>query len=284
MSGMKKFFGIGLLALLTTAYLTSSCSRDEFSGSLLDAKAEAFSNTFRDVYGDPDPQHTWGFGDNASTRAFTRAFSDYLGQSGADKNINEWGDPNKYNLQVPPELTEGQKERVRKYFQTHTPLTYVDPQYTHFFIQQVYKGGTSPANNPIMGNLTTEQYVMADANVNNGVYDQTVGSSKMDYLTVGLKSDGTCLHHVNDFNNGDWGNGQSAWILNEGEDANYHANYDNGHVHQDKITLVINSNTQKVGYANSDDSQQHNYVPSRQCSESARRGRHVPFSKCFQEK
>jgi hypothetical protein len=46
MSGMKKFFGIGLLALLTTAYFTSSCSRDEFSGSMIEAKAEAFNEVF----------------------------------------------------------------------------------------------------------------------------------------------------------------------------------------------------------------------------------------------
>ena len=257
---MKKFFGLGLLALLTTAYLTSSCSRDDFSGSMIEAKKAAFNDNFIAEYGNIAPNHDWGFGTSNGTRAFTRAFSKYLNQSGANKNINEWGDPTRYNLQVPPELTDGQKERVRKYFQTHKPLTYVDPGYTHFFIQQVYKGGTSPANDPIMGNYTTEQYVMADANVNNGVYQETVGSSKMDYLTVGLDANGNCLHHVNDFNNGEWGNGQAAWILNEGEDANNHANWDNGHVHQDKITLVINSNTRKVGYANSDDSQQHNNV------------------------
>ena len=256
---MKKFFGIGLLALLATAYLTSSCSRDDLSGSLLEAKAEAFSNAFKEVYGDPDPQHTWGFGDNNSTRAFTRAFSNYLNQEGANTNKNQWGDPNYFNLQIPPALTDGQKERVRKYFQTHKPLTYVDPHYTHFFIQQVYKGGTSPDNNPIMGNYTTEKYVMADANVNNGVYDQTIGSNKMDYLTVGLDANGNAKHHVNDFNNGEWNNGNKIYVLNEGESTNNYSEwYDNGHVHQDQITLMINSNTQKVGYANSTGSIQHN--------------------------
>lgn len=256
---MKKFFGIGLLALLATAYLTSSCSRDEFDGTLLEAKAEAFNNAFKDVYGDPDPQHTWGFGDNSSTRAFTRAFSNYLNQEGANTNKNQWGDPNYFNLQIPPALTDGQKERVRKYFQTHKPLTYVDPHYTHFFIQQVYKGGTSPDNNPIMGNYTTEKYVMADANVNNGVYDQTIGSNKMDYLTVGLDANGNAKHHVNDFNNGEWNNGNKIYVLNEGESTNNYSEwYDNGHVHQDQITLMINSNTQKVGYANSTGSIQHN--------------------------
>ena len=75
MSGMKKFYGLGLLALLTTAYLTSSCSRDEFSGSIIEAKKQAFSSNFKDAYGYINPQQDWGFG-SASTRAFTRAAAD----------------------------------------------------------------------------------------------------------------------------------------------------------------------------------------------------------------
>jgi hypothetical protein len=78
MSGMKKFFGIGLLALLTTAYLTSSCSRDEFSGSLLEAKKATFNDNFIAEYGNIAPNHDWGFGSNNGTRAFTRAAADGL--------------------------------------------------------------------------------------------------------------------------------------------------------------------------------------------------------------
>ena len=72
MSGKKKFFGIGLLALLTTAYFTSSCSRDDFSGSVIDAKKATFNDNFIAEYGQIDPNHDWGFGLNG-TRAFTRA-------------------------------------------------------------------------------------------------------------------------------------------------------------------------------------------------------------------
>jgi hypothetical protein len=104
MSGMKKFFGIGLLALLTTAYLTSSCSRDEFSGSIIESKKEAFSSVFIDTYGEPDPQHTWGFGVDSYSRAFTRSIN---------ANGNEWA--NTYI--VPPQLTADQKDLVRRYFQ-----------------------------------------------------------------------------------------------------------------------------------------------------------------------
>ena len=73
---MKKFYGLGLLALLTTAYLTSSCSRDEFSGSIIEAKKEAFSENFKAAYGNINPNQDWGFGSASSfSRAFTRAIT-----------------------------------------------------------------------------------------------------------------------------------------------------------------------------------------------------------------
>lgn len=75
MSGMKKFFGIGLLALLTTAYFTSSCSRDDLSGSMIDAKKATFNDNFIAEYGNIAPNHDWGFGTSNGTRAFTRAIT-----------------------------------------------------------------------------------------------------------------------------------------------------------------------------------------------------------------
>ena len=75
---MKKFFGIGLLALLTTAYFTSSCSRDDLSGSMIDAKKATFNDNFIAEYGNIAPNHDWGFGFNNGTRAFTRAAADGL--------------------------------------------------------------------------------------------------------------------------------------------------------------------------------------------------------------
>ncbi|MCR5366489.1 MAG: hypothetical protein K6E67_10150, partial [Prevotella sp.] len=74
MSGMKKYVSTGLLALLTTAYLTSSCSRDDFSGSVIEAKKQAFSDNFKAAYGTINPLQDWGFG-SATTRGFTRSMS-----------------------------------------------------------------------------------------------------------------------------------------------------------------------------------------------------------------
>ena len=72
---MKKFFGIGLLALLTTAYFTSSCSRDDLSGSMIEAKRATFNDNFIAEYGNIAPNHDWGFGTSNGTRAFTRAIT-----------------------------------------------------------------------------------------------------------------------------------------------------------------------------------------------------------------
>lgn len=269
---MKKYLITGALALVACATLTSCHSDDELSGSLVQQKIKAYEQVFEEEFGKVDPNQDWGFGTAdllARTRTAnagrTRAFNDYvntlMNKSGENTNKNEWGDPNKFNLQVPPQLTPGQKERVRKYFQTHTPLTYVDPHYTNFYIQQVYKGGTSPSDNPIMGNLTEEKYIMANANPSGDSYEKTVGSEHMDKLTVGLDANGNALHHVNDFNKGDWNNGSTIWVLDEGADANQHKDYYvPGVTHEDQITLMLNSNTQKVGYANSTGSIQHNYA------------------------
>lgn len=71
---MKKYVSTGLLALLTTAYLTSSCSRDDFSGSIIEAKKQAFSDNFKAAYGTINPLQDWGFG-SATTRGFTRSMS-----------------------------------------------------------------------------------------------------------------------------------------------------------------------------------------------------------------
>ena len=230
---MKKFFGIGLLALLTTAYLTSSCSRDEFSGSMIDAKAEAFNEVFIETYGTPNPQHDWGFGTGISSRAFTRS---------ENANANEWADPNKAygGLKVPPPLTPAQIAVVKKYFQTHPNLGYEDPQWTHYFIQQVYKGHTDvPA-----GCATPEAYMAANGTT------YLIASDYMDHLAA---IDGSFVDHINNFNHGDCS--ENDHVLDNGGNAN------DGPFHTDKIMYMHNSTTKHFGYFNSNGSLCHtNYT------------------------
>ena len=230
---MKKFFGIGLLALLTTAYLTSSCSRDEFSGSMIEAKAEAFNEVFIETYGTPNPQHDWGFGTGISSRAFTRS---------ENANANEWADPNKAygGLKVPPPLTPAQIAVVKKYFQTHPNLGYEDPQWTHYFIQQVYKGHTDvPA-----GCATPEAYMAANGTT------YLIASDYMDHLAA---IDGSFVDHINNFNHGDCS--ENDHVLDNGGNAN------DGPFHTDKIMYMHNSTTKHFGYFNSNGSLCHtNYT------------------------
>ncbi len=230
---MKKFFGIGLLALLTTAYLTSSCSRDEFSGSMIEAKAEAFNEVFIETYGTPNPQHDWGFGTGISTRAFTRS---------ENANANEWADPNKAygGLKVPPPLTPAQIAVVKKYFQTHRNLGYEDPQWTHYFIQQVYKGHTDVPQ----GCATPEAYMAANGTT------YLIASDYMDHLAA---IDGSFVDHINNFNHGDCS--ENDHVLDNGGNAN------DGPFHTDKIMYMHNSTTKHFGYFNSNGSLCHtNYT------------------------
>ena len=230
---MKKFFGIGLLALLTTAYFTSSCSRDEFSGSMIEAKKEAFNEVFIETYGTPNPQHDWGFGTGISSRAFTRS---------ENANANEWADPNKAygGLKVPPPLTPAQIAVVKKYFQTHPNLGYEDPQWTHYFIQQVYKGHTDvPA-----GCATPEAYMAANGTT------YLIASDYMDHLAA---IDGSFVDHINNFNHGDCS--ENDHVLDNGGNAN------DGPFHTDKIMYMHNSTTKHFGYFNSNGSLCHtNYT------------------------
>lgn len=285
---MKKYLINGALALLAGAFVVSCSEKESDFVPLAQQKLKDYDEVFKQLYGEIDPYQDWGFGsgkveidpndssvvvevvDLDGNAAITRrapfggmfsllAFNNAKTRTdangaGENKNLNEWGDPAKNGgtaYDVPDALTEGQKLRAYKYFQTHPNLTYKDPGYTTFFVQQVYKGGTDP-----YPGRSTERYTLGSGG------DPIVGSEHMDHLTFGLKSDGTALHHVNDFNKGDWNLGEPYEVLNTGCSANDYVNsttHVEGKTHPDKITLMVNSGTQRVGYAESNASVQHNY-------------------------
>ena len=277
---MKKYLINGTLALITGLFMVSCAETESDFIPVAEQKARAFNEVFKEIYGDIDPHQDWGFGSgkveidsNDSSQivevidldadvAYTRAasFGDMYtllafntGTRAENKNLNEWGDPDKNNgtaYDVPDALTEGQKYRVRRYFQENPNLTYEDPHYTTFFIQQVYKG-----NPQTRGSLSAEEYTLGNG-------DKVTGSDYMDHLTVGLKADGTARDHVNDFNHGDWNYGKPYEVLNTGFSANQYqgsTTHVEGVTHPDKITLMVNSSTERVGFAESNASVQHNY-------------------------
>ena len=185
---------------------------------------EQYAVAFEKAFGKVGSNVDWGFG---STKASTRANAgkNYPQTSeGINANGNEWADPNKNygGWLVPDPLTEGQIERVRKYFQANPNLDFKDPEWRHFFVQQVYKGGTA------VGSNSTETITAA----NNSTYN----SSHMNKLTVGQNN-----LHINNFNSGDcsvYGN-----VLDNGQTVN------GGTTHSDKIQLMVNiDDTSCFGY------------------------------------
>ena len=261
---MKKYLIKGALALFGGALLFSCAEKETEFVPLAQQKAQAFEDVFKEVYGDIDPYQDWGFssgkveidendssqivevidvnGDIAVTRAVPFGGMSRLlafntgGTRTANTEKNLWGDPNYYNLNVPPALTEGQKLRVKLYFQAHPNLTYVDPHYTNFFVQQVYKGNPNTA-----GTNSPEQYQQTNEN-------WVVGSENMDWLYVGRNND-----HVNDFNDGDYNNGQTIQVLNTGASTNDYTTQS----HPDQITYMENSSTEYVAYGSSTASIKH---------------------------
>ena len=238
---MKKYLMTGIAALAMGGMFTS-CSHDMslYSGNQSEQVLQKYEQTFVQTFGEPASTQTWGFSSStvAGTRGMTRSNPgvDYPSTStGINANANEWADPDKEfgGWQVPDPLTEGKKELVKAYFQANPNLTYQDPEWRHFFVQQVYKGGTSK---PETGNKETN----TDAN------GTSYSSDNMNLLTVGYNE-----QHVNNFNNGDCSvNGN---VLDNGSNVN-----ENKH-HSDQIMLMVNiDDTQCFGYHNTGMSLQRN--------------------------
>ena len=230
---MKKYLMAGIAAVAICTALTG-CSHDaDFEQTTPGQQVqEKYNRAFLNYLGveSIDPDQDWGFGETSS---LTR-----LGAtSSANTNHNEWAAiDNVYKLLVPPAITEQQALRVKAYFQTHRYLTYEDPGWTKFFVQQVYKGHTNTT-----GSLSSEEYTQANTNA-------VIGSDHMNKLTVGYDE-----QHVNDFNNG---TGGPADVLNNGTQQNNYV--PNGTTHKDMITLMMNASTACVGFHVTEGNVQHN--------------------------
>ena len=231
---MKKYLMIGFAALAF-----ASCSHDVDTYTPEEVARAEYDTKFIAEFGQPNPNHNWGFGADA-TRAFTRT---------ENANANEWADPNKAygGLKVPPKLTTDQIAIVKKYFQSVKDVPYNDPQWTHYFIQQVYKGhsdpmtGTNPAYNEP---YSPEEYMAANGTT------LLYASDYMDHLAA---INGTFVDHINNFNHGDCG--ENDHVLDNGGNAN------DGPFHTDKIMYMYNSTTASFGYFNSNGSLCHtNYT------------------------
>ena len=229
---MKKYLMTGIAALGMGSLFTS-CGPDMsvYNVSQSEQVLQKYEQSFVQAFGEPAPTQTWGFGSStvAGARGTTRSNPgvDYPATStGINANANQWADPdNEFGGWIVPDpLTEGQIERVRKYFQANQNLrnlSFEDPHFRHFFVQQVYKGGTSSPS------TTPESITAAD--------NSTYNSSHMNKLTVGQNN-----LHINNYNSGDCSNTN---VLDNGKTVN------NGTYHNDKIMLMVNiDDTSCFGY------------------------------------
>ena len=230
---MKKYL-MTVMAAIALGGVFVGCNKvDDLNSSDNSAEFNIMKNyeeAFITRFGQPAANQNWGFGPVAGTRSGNTSgnYDKYpathtYANAGANMNHNEWADPDKEygGWVVPDPLTPGQKLRVQMYFQANPNLSYQDPHYANFFVQQVYTGGTSA---PSTGNK--ESTKAADGTVHAG--------STLNQLTVGQD-----CSHINDFNSGTC---SSSNVL----DNNQHVG---GTSHSDQITLMVNvDDTSCFGY------------------------------------
>ena len=270
---MKKYLINGVLALFAGIYLVSCADTETDYVPLAEQKAKAFEEVFKEVYGEIDPHQNWGFTTDLTLADLSTAEIVYLDSvvkeesstrgaltRGHNANANMWG--RTYD-NVPDPLTDEQKLRVRLYFQ-YNQYPVNDPvNYRNFFVQDVYKGATTPLND---GTAAMSQYSIEKYSFNNQLEP---GSAHMDYLTAGPNND-----HINNYNNAHCSTNENVWdgrtyeegwpIKDENEARERNVgdweaeNYNHIVFHSDEIMLMENSSTECFGWHDSQGSIHHN--------------------------
>ena len=210
---MKKILFVGI-----TALAMASCTHDDYAPV---SKQEQYQAVFEKEFGAVNPNVNWGF---TPQQVFTfDKDGKLIGTRGADPNANDW-----YQyLTVPAPLTDAQKEVVRKWFQNTKNPQGQKVNWSDFFVQQVYKGGTNTE-----GSQSPEIYTI---NKPAGGTEQIKGSEKMNWLACG--SNAKEGDHIYNFNGG------NASETNVGEG--------NNKFHNDKIMYMKDYNTTCFGFHDS---------------------------------
>lgn len=209
----KFLHGAAALALCAGFVACSEYDAGVAPETLADIKSLQYETAFVQKFGKIDPTQDWGFGSGMETRA-------------ENANANEWADATNSTgyggWVVPDPLTEGQKLRVQLYFQANPNLTYEDPHWENFFVQQVYTGSTAP------GQYSAEVVAAAD-----GIARYT--GHDIDLMTVGQNN-----VHINNFNGG---TAETVTVLDNGGNVN------DGPFHSDQIMLMVDiDDTSCFGY------------------------------------
>ena len=204
---MKKILFVGI-----TALAMASCTHDDYAPV---SKQEQYQAVFEKEFGTVNPNVNWGF---TPQQVFTfDKDGKLIGTRGANPNSNEWAN----YLIVPTRLTDAQKDVVRKWFQTHKNPQGQKVNWSDFFVEQVYKGGTNTE-----GSQSPEEYeILKDGVPQTG--SKVTGSNQMDWLACG--SDATSSsEHINNFNNG---NGDIMYMYDYNTTCfGFHDSYGDNHV------------------------------------------------------
>lgn len=211
---MKKILFVGI-----TALAMASCTHDDYAPV---SKQEQYQAVFEKEFGTVNPNVNWGF---TPQQVFTfDKDGKLIGTRGANPEANQW-----YQyLTVPAPLTDAQKDVVRKWFQNNPNPQGLEVNWSDFFVQQVYKGGTNPGSN------SPETYdILKEDGTPTG--SKVTGSNQMNWLHCGNNSN--VGDHINNFNRGDAGN------MNVGEGDNKS--------HNDKIMYMKDYNTTCFGFHDS---------------------------------
>lgn len=182
---------------------------------------QEYTANFVDRYGEMDPNHTWGFGDQGTA-------SEPLSTRSSYPNGNMWEHD---GYTIPDDITDLERKAVVAAFRTHK-VSDTQPDYSTFFVQQVYKGGVQYN---LIDNLSVIDYTYPDNTANNP--NQFLSSNYMDYLHC-CSSDGTIDDHIFDFNYGnsdDWGKhygGRMLMVESSTQDFYYHNSVSNEDRHE----------------------------------------------------
>ena len=216
---MKKLiYGMAAVAIST---VFANCSNQEVIPMTQEELVKAdYEAKFIQKFGKPSPDQTWGFG-KSSTKSVAS-----IGTRWAYTNGNEWAK----DWTVIQPLTAAQKDKVRRYFQNNKTPKNTPVNYTNFWVQDVYKGGTNTE-----GSKSTEKYTPA-------IGGEFIGSDKMNKLTAGSNDD-----HINNYNGGQCSENKDIWDGSLSDPSNQNSK----NTHPDKLMLMINSKTDCFGFSNS---------------------------------
>ena len=224
---MKKYLITTVLVVAVCGAFVS-CHDDEIAGTTIEQKKLAFEDAFVRFYGQPDRNHTWGFGNDDET--VTRS---------VDVNGNMW--------ESCPSLAEGEAQAVHNWVNkpkneipkdSYSEVSPVDLK--NFFVTQVWGKNE---------NTTDANCYYTDYN-NGSVF----GSDKMNHLQISksetrLSSDGVLSVNANwqnpggDAINADWDHANN---FNAAQNQDWNGN-----------TMFVNWGTKNFAYHNSYDSRYH---------------------------